>query len=87
MNASRGWRLTRDKQQISFIALLLFDLKVHKNENFFGSDLSFYYFIVSYAQILRFCNKIFFDQATIGGDVIIPLSLRLSRVEFSLVWD
>ncbi len=30
--------------------------------------------------------KNFFDQATIGGDTIIPLSLRLSRIEFSLVW-
>jgi hypothetical protein len=29
--------------------------------------------------------KTFFDQATIGGDTIIPLSLRLSRIEFSLV--
>ncbi len=45
------------------------------------------YFIVSYAQILRFCKKTFFDQATIGGDTIIPRSLRLSRIEFSLVWD
>jgi hypothetical protein len=26
-----------------------------------------------------------FDQATIGGDTIIPRSLRLSRIEFSLV--
>jgi hypothetical protein len=46
-----------------------------------------YYFIVSYVQILRFCKKNFFDQATIGGDTIIPLSLRISRIEFSLVWD
>ncbi len=36
------------------------------------------YFNVSYAQILRFCKKTFFDQATIGGDTIIPRSLRLS---------
>ncbi len=28
-----------------------------------------------------------FDQATIGGDTIIPLSLRLSKIKFSLVWD
>ncbi len=39
---------------------------------------------VSYAQILRFCKKIF-DRATIWGDTIIPLGLRLSRIEFSLV--
>ncbi len=35
-------------------------LKLHKIENFFGSDFEF------------------FDQATIGGDTIIPRSLRLS---------
>jgi hypothetical protein len=40
--------------------------------------------IVSYAQILRFCKKMF-DWAIIGGDTIIPLNLRLSRIEFSLV--
>ncbi len=34
------------------------------------------YFIVSYAQILRFCKKTFFDQATIG-------EIQL----FRLVWD
>ncbi len=39
------------------------------------------YFIVNYAQILSFC------KATIGGDTIIPRSLRLSKIEFSLVWD
>ncbi len=40
------------------------------------------YFIVSYAQILRFCKKNF-----VRGDTIIPLSLSLSGIEFSLVWD
>jgi hypothetical protein len=44
-----------------------------------------YYFIVIYAQILRCCKNFFWDKATIGGDTIIPLSLRLSRIEFSLV--
>jgi hypothetical protein len=29
----------------------------------------------------------FFAVATIGGDTIIPLSLRQSRIEFSLVLD
>ncbi len=33
-----------------------------------------------------FVKKIF-DRATVGGDTIILLSLRLSRIEFSLVWD
>jgi hypothetical protein len=42
-------------------------------------------FIVSYAQILRFCKKNFLDRAPILGDTIIPLRLRLSRIEFSLV--
>ncbi len=46
--------------------------------------LNFFYFIVSSAEILRLCKKILFDRATIGGDIIIPLSLRLSRIEFSL---
>ncbi len=32
-----------------------------------------------------FYNKKNFDGATIGADTIIPLSLRLSRIEFSLV--
>ncbi len=35
-------------------------LKVHKIENYFGSEFEFfYYFIFSYAQILRFCKKVF----------------------------
>jgi hypothetical protein len=40
-----------------------------------------YYFIVSYAQILRFWKKIF-DQAIMGGDTIILLSLRLAESSF-----
>jgi hypothetical protein len=32
-------------------------------------------------------QKNFFVQAIIGGDTIFPLSLRLSGIEFSLVWD
>jgi hypothetical protein len=36
---------------------------IHKIENFFGSDFEFF---VIYAQIVRFCKKTFFDQATIG---------------------
>ncbi len=49
--------------------------------------LIFYYFIVSYAEILRFLGKKFLDRANIGGSTIIPLSQRLSRIEFSLVLD
>ncbi len=51
---------------------------------FLAPIFNFVLFHYSYAQILRFCKNFFFDQATIGGDTIIPLSLRLSRIEFSL---
>jgi hypothetical protein len=50
-------------------------LKVHKNENFL---LQLYYFFVSHAEIFCFCKKTF-DWATIGEDMVIPLSLRLKR--------
>ncbi len=42
-------------------------LKVHKNENFFGSDFEFRTISLLVVLKLRFCKKIFFDQATIGG--------------------
>ncbi len=45
-----------------------------------------YYFFISYVKILRL-NFFFFYQAIIGGDTIFPLSLGLSGIEFSLVWD
>ena len=45
-----------------------------------------YFFLVSLAKILRFCKKNF-DSAIIGRDMIVPLILRLSRIDFSLVWD
>jgi hypothetical protein len=32
-------------------------------------------------------GKKIFDQAIFGGDTIFPLSLGLSGIEFSLVWD
>ncbi len=32
-------------------------------------------------------TKEIFDQAILGGDTIFPLSLRLSGIKFSLVWD
>jgi hypothetical protein len=60
-------------------------LKVHKNENLFGSDFEF----CTISLLVMFKYQCFvkriFDRATIGGDTIIPLSLRLSRIEFSLV--
>jgi hypothetical protein len=51
-------------------------LRVHKIENFFGSDFEFCVFIVSYAQILRFCKKHFLISPLLGE---IPL--------FRVVWD
>ncbi len=58
-------------------------LKVHKNEIFFGSDFEF--FAISLLVMFKYYGfvKKKFDRTTIGGDTIIPLSLRLSRIEFS----
>ncbi len=36
---------------------------------------------------MKILQNNFFDQAIIGGDTIFSLSLRLSEIEFSLVWD
>ncbi len=63
-----------------------FSLKVHKNKNFFGFDFEFCTIsLIVVLEILRFCKKKICDRANIGGDTNIPLSLRLSRIEFSLV--
>jgi hypothetical protein len=59
-------------------------LMVHKIEKFFGSDFEFCVISYSYAQILSVCKKHFLS-GHIGGDTIIPRSLRLSRIEFRLV--
>jgi hypothetical protein len=58
--------------------------EVHKNENFFGSD--FECCTISLLVMLKYSGfvKNYFDRGTIRGDTIIPLSLRLSRIEFSL---
>ncbi len=68
-------------------ASIALKVHVHKVENFFGSDFEFC--VISLLVMLKYQGfvKKFFDQATIVGDTIIPLSLRLSRIEFSLVWD
>ncbi len=60
-------------------------LKVHKNENFFGFDFEFC--TVSLLVILKYEGfvKFFFDWAMNGRDMIVPLSLRLRGIEFSLV--
>ncbi len=62
------------------------DLKVHKNENFFGPDFEFC--TISLLVLLKyydFFKKIFFDWAINGGDTIVLLSLRLRRIRFRLV--
>ncbi len=65
----------------------LHSLKVHKIEIFFGLD--FEICIISLLVMSKYSDltKKFFDQSIIGGDTIFPLSLRLSGIEFSLVWD
>ncbi len=53
------------------LIVAFFSLKGTQDREFFC--LRFWilcYFIVSYAQILRFCKTHFFDQATIGGDTL-----------------
>ena len=62
-------------------------LKVHKIEIFLASIFKFVLFLYKLCENIKIFQKIFFDQAIIGGDMIFPLSLRLSGVEFSLVWD
>jgi hypothetical protein len=59
---------------------------VHKIEIFFCFDFEIYIIsLIVMSKYRDFTN--FFDQAIIGGDTIFPLSLRLSKIEFSLVWD
>jgi hypothetical protein len=48
----------------SYRPIVMCTLKVHKIENFFCSDLC--YFIVSYAQIIRFCKKHFLIRPLLG---------------------
>ncbi len=62
-------------------------LKVHKIEIFFGFDFEICIISLLVCQNIKILLKIFLDQAIIGWDTIFPLSLRLSGIEFSLVWD
>ncbi len=62
-------------------------LKVHKIEIFCGFDFEICIISLLVMWNIKILQKHFFDQAIIGGDTIFPLSLRLSRIEFSLVWD
>ena len=55
-------------------------IKVHKTENCFVSNFEFC--TISLLVLLKYE-----DRAIIGGDKIVPLSLRLRGIEFSLVWD
>jgi hypothetical protein len=61
-------------------------LKVHRIENLFGSKFEFC--TISLIVLLKYQNfvkKQFFDWAMNGGDTIVPRSLRLRGIEFSLV--
>jgi hypothetical protein len=49
---------------------------------FWAAILNFVLFHCYLCSNIKLCKKMF-DRATIGGDMIIPLSLRLSRIEFS----
>ncbi len=62
-------------------------LKVHKIEIFFGFDFEICIISLLVMWNIKILQKNFFAQAIIGGDTIFPLSLRLSGIEFSLVWD
>jgi hypothetical protein len=46
---------------------------------FLASILNLYYFIVSYAEIIGFWGKKFFNWTIIGGATIIPHSLKTTR--------
>ncbi len=53
-------------------------LRVHKNENFFGFDFEFlYYFIVSYAKIIRFWGTHFLIGPLWGELRLFGVVLRL----------
>ncbi len=60
-------------------------LKVHKSENYFGSEFEFC--TISLLVLLKYQDFVqtFFDWAMNGGDTIVPRSLRLRGIEFSLV--
>ncbi len=60
-------------------------LMVHKIEIFLGFDFEICIISLLVSQNMKIIQKIFFDQAIIGGDTIFPLSLRLSGIKFSLV--
>ena len=53
-------------------------LKVHKNENFFGSEFEFC--TISLLVLLNDFVKKNFDWTINGGDTIVPLSLRLRGI-------
>jgi hypothetical protein len=52
---------------------------------FLAPTLNFVLYHCQLCSNIKVLEIFFFDQATIGGDTINPLSLRLSRIEFSLV--
>ncbi len=68
----------RQQQHIVQHGHMMYHLKVHKNDNCFGSDFEFG--TIS----LLVCKKNFLIRPLLGG-TIIPLSLRLRGIEFNLV--
>jgi hypothetical protein len=54
-------------------------LELHKNDNFLGEVLNFVLFHCYFCLNIKVSYKNIFDRATIGGDTIIPLSLRLKK--------
>jgi hypothetical protein len=80
------WKAEYDLSDFNFLYLKI-SLKVHKIEIFLASILKFVLFLYQLCENIKILLKKFLDQAIIGGDTIFPLSLRLSGIEFSLVWD
>jgi hypothetical protein len=73
--------------QINYVKISrekLHRLKVHKRKNFLGSDFEFCTFLLLLMLKYYSFAKQIFDRAIIKEDTIVPLILRLSRIDFSL---
>ncbi len=57
------------------------DLKVHKNENFFGFDLELCNISMLVMHKYKDFSEKFFDWTIMGGATIIPRSLKITRNE------
>ncbi len=60
-------------------------LKVHKIENFLAPILNFELFHYWFCLNIKILYKKIFLMGPFGGDRIVPLSLRLRGIKFSLV--